>query len=591
MAKKGSSRAERKRRTVVSLRWVLILASSSLILFNSRASDVSQTHSIIALLLASNFALTLLPRRVFISRYFDSSLVCADIAIVSASIYLTGQVNSDFFLLYFLVIMTAALSETPKALLWSAAVVCGVYLAMIERLEGLDALLSTDVLIRIPFFCIVSIFYGHLTQTARRQERAKRNLQNKLNRVAQVRRFSRFFSNALSRGDVLRGLVKAERKLCNSERVIILSRGSKRIVAQSSSQPISEAEFEKLLTGINSAVGEYGLDILERVISPDAIKAGATIRGGGFTLIPLTGKLNSDLFLGIEGSLSDELVDHAKLLLLNAVLALKNAGQYQALLQEVEKRKSLFHDLQSALKLKSGFVANVSHELRTPVNAMIGFGELLLEGSYGDLPGEVEHVLKRMLNNATSLRELINDILDFSKLEAGASKLEITPGETKLFLEEVLETSSALIRDKSISLVGSGDSGNVELDWKLFRQIALNLISNAIKFTPKGEVKVTLDLSDLELSLTVSDTGIGISETELTRIFEPFKQVDNAYTKRFAGTGLGLSITKRQIELLGGCIQVRSVEGKGSEFKVQIPITRISKADGEEAPVRADTLI
>jgi len=561
--------SESKKKTVVSLRWVLILASSALILFNARTSDSNLCHTVIVSLLATNFLLMMLPAAAFVRKGFDWFLVCADVLIVSGSIYITGQVNSDFFLLYFLVIMTAALSETPKALLWSATLICCVYLAMIERLEGADALLTTDVLIRLPFFWIVSLFYGHLTQRARQEESAKVTLQTKLNLAAHVRKLSRLFSGAMSRRAVLRGLVHAERQFCGVQCVFVFSRGAKRILAESAEKRCTDQLLHTLLRGI-----ERVIDTKKSIETPLPRRRRTVIRSHGFTLIPFSGEVESDLYLALQGTVDDEHLDYSKLLLVNALLALKNAGQYQALLHEVEKRKVLSTELLQALESKSAFVANVSHELRTPVNALIGFGDLLLDGGYGDLDHEVTHVIRRMVDNATALRELINNILDFSKLEAKGTKVRLEPCSLSEFLDELIETSSALIREKSVGLRSSHEGDTAVTDWKLLRQIALNLISNAIKFTPVGEVTVELKIveSTSSLLLVVSDTGIGISEEEISQIFEPFKQVDNSYTKRFAGTGLGLSITKREVELLGGEISVESRPGHGSRFTVRIPL-------------------
>jgi signal transduction histidine kinase len=506
--------------------------------------------------------------------------------IVSGSIYLTGQVNSDFFLLYFLVIMTAALSETPKALFWSGGLVCLVYLAMVERLGGIDSLLKTEVLIRLPFFWIVSLFYGHLSQRARLEERQRHNLEKKLSLASEVRRYSRFFSSALSRKKVLKGLVQATSRLCRTESVFVFSRGEKKVVVNRDGQTYPQLTIRTLLKELDRLSGFHGKD---SAILPMG-NGSTAMFCAGFTVLPVSvlngseptesgkhkfGKSGSDLYLAIEGKLNEELFDNTRLLVLNAVLALKNAGQYQALLNEVEKRRSLAEELRQALDSKSAFVANISHELRTPVNALIGFGELLLEGGYGKLEDEKTRVVNRMVQNAVSLRELINDLLDFSKLEAFAVKVRPEPKKLKVFLEELLENSHALLRDKAVVLHGETNlpDADVVCDWRLMRQIALNLTSNAIKFTPVGEVNLRLDYIDSVLELEVTDSGIGMTDEELSQIFQPFKQVDNAYTKRFAGTGLGLSITKREIELLKGEIKVQSTPGRGSKFIVRIPAT------------------
>lgn len=586
MAKrKRESNAESKKKIVVSLRWVLILASSAVILFNNEHSTLSTAHSVVVFLLATNFFLMLLSPKVFSGKFFDSILVCADVLIVSASIYLTGQVNSDFFLLYFLVIMTAALSETPKALFWSGGLVCLVYLAMVERLGGIESLLRTEVLIRLPFFWIVSLFYGHLSQRARSEQKERFSLEKKLNLAAEVRKYSRFFSSALSRKKVLKGLVQATSRITRTELVIIFSKGERRVLIEKKGQSCSTNAFQSLLKELDRvSIGKVDSSILP-IVDTNAAQFCA-----GFTVLPVSvlkgseptdsgrhkfGRAGSDLFLAIKGRLSPELYDNVRLLVLNAVLALKNAGQYQALLHEVEKRRSLAEELRQALQSKSTFVANISHELRTPVNALIGFGDLLLEGGYGELEDEKSKVVSRMVQNAISLRELINDLLDFSKLEAMAVKVRPESCKLKVFLEEIIENSNALLRDKAVVLRSQTNAPDVELiaDWRLLRQIALNLTSNAIKFTPVGEVSVHLNFRKSILELEVIDSGIGMTAEELGEIFQPFKQVDNAYTKRFAGTGLGLSITKREVELLLGEIEVESTPGRGSKFSVRIPVT------------------
>ena len=584
-AEKRANEREQKKETVVSLRWVLILASSAVILFNNQRSTLTIAHLVVALLMSTNFILMLLPASLYGKRFFDSLLVCADVLIVSGSIYITGQVNSDFFLLYFLVIMTAAISETERSLFWSGSLICFVYLAMLERLEGLQSLLRTEVLIRIPFFLIVSLFYGYLSQRARREQKQRHRLQKKLNLAARVRRYSRYFSAELSRQRVLKGLVRAVSELCSSSNVFVLSRGEERVVSSTPGMVLAPSTAKKLLQDLEKYGGVRGEDEVLGMSLPLQSLA-------GFTLMPLVGDIPEDpqnavvdLYLGVQGRLNEELLDNCRLLVLNGVLSLKNAGQYQALLHEVEKRRSLAEELQDALASKSTFVANVSHELRTPVNALIGFGELLLEGGYGELESESKRVINRMVENAASLRELINDLLDFSRLESLEIKICPEGRELGVFLSELLETSSALIKDKAVTFQGESNASLqvVYTDYKLLRQIALNLISNAIKFTPSGEVRVALNYrADTQsLELEVADTGIGIEPDEIEEIFKPFKQVDNAYTKRFAGTGLGLSITKREVELLQGQIKVESKPGYGSKFSVRIPVS-LTDSNGDE---------
>lgn len=565
----GASFAESKKNAVVSLRWVLVLAACALILFHARGNSFS--HVIILGLISTNFILTVLPAELFIRKSFDGLLVVADIVFVSLCIWVTGSAQSDFFLLYFLVIMVAAVSETSRSLLWSAGLVALTYLVMVFVMHGPQGVLDLSVLVRLPFFLMVAVFYGHLTQRVRAEKTEKISYKTKLNLAAQVRRLSMRFARKLDRKQVLREIVRAEKKFCRARYVAIFSRGNERILFE-----LGSKDF-----GLNDLKLRVILKEIERNVSTkpedsESKRRIQALKSTGFTLLPFGGQADADLYLCLAGEFPADRLEYAQLLLLSGVLALKNAGEYRALLNEVEQRQQVVRQLGQALDFRSLFVANVSHELRTPVNALIGFGDLLLDGGYGELAHEQETAIRRMVENAAELRGLINNILDFSKLEAQAFKVQMGPRNLEEFLTEIIETCAPLVREKPLALLHEFPEGDIELvtDWGLLRQIALNLVSNAIKFTEHGQVLVvaTVNIEGGELSLSVRDTGIGIDKADFERIFEPFKQVENAYTKRYAGTGLGLSITKRQVQLLKGRINVVSERGKGTEFIVTVPV-------------------
>ncbi len=269
-----------------------------------------------------------------------------------------------------------------------------------------------------------------------------------------------------------------------------------------------------------------------------------------------------------------------------------------------EKRRA-----EKANQAKSEFLANMSHELRTPLNHIIGFTELVLDKNFGDLNKKQEEFLTHVLDSSRHLLSLINDILDLSKIDAG--KLELHP--SKVPIRIILENSLIMIKEKclkhsiKVSLDMEAVPETIQADERKLKQIMYNLLSNAVKFTPDGgQIHIKADLvecskfgskgenckGDVEarilvdqlsvikqcIRVSVADTGIGLRQEDLQKIFRPFEQVENSKSRKYQGTGLGLSLTKRLVELHGGCIWAESRgEGKGCVFSFLIPVSDFGK--------------
>jgi signal transduction histidine kinase len=217
----------------------------------------------------------------------------------------------------------------------------------------------------------------------------------------------------------------------------------------------------------------------------------------------------------------------------------------------------------------------MSHEFRTPLNAMLGYTSMLLQGVGGPLGQPVKRQLGRIESNGRHLLTIINEILDISRIEAGRMPLQVSKVRIPELVGEVkAELEPIIIRSKLVlALDLAKDMPPLVTDRQKVKQIVLNLLSNALKFTHQGTVKIAARYAkrDRAILLSVTDTGIGIASSDLDRIFEDFRQLDNSPTRAYGGTGLGLSICRRLAQMLDGRITVQSTPGKGSTFTLTLP--------------------
>lgn len=240
--------------------------------------------------------------------------------------------------------------------------------------------------------------------------------------------------------------------------------------------------------------------------------------------------------------------------------------------------RDLYQQIEAASRHKSDFLASMSHELRTPLNAIIGYSEMLVEEAEDQNQKGFIPDLQKIRASGKHLLELINDILDLSKIEAGKVELFPETFDVKALIEEVASTIQPLI-EKNSNVIAINCDDNMDAmyaDITKVRQILFNLLSNACKFTELGTI--TLDaVQDYSqgagwLSVSVTDTGIGMTGEQMEKLFQPFSQAEAQTTRKYGGTGLGLAITRQFCELMGGDIQVRSERGKGTEFTVRLPM-------------------
>jgi signal transduction histidine kinase len=297
-----------------------------------------------------------------------------------------------------------------------------------------------------------------------------------------------------------------------------------------------------------------------------AVTVGGDLRHFGLHISPLRNR---------HGELT------GRVLVLREITEIKQAAaqiqaQNEALMKANQELAVAREKAEEANELKSQFLATMSHELRTPLNSVIGYADLMLTGLTGDLNPKQEDYVHRIMSNGERLLSLINDILDISKIEAGRLDLNVRPFNPAELLGGVATRMQSLADQKGLRLEIHLDTDlPMQLlgDQRRLDQILTNLVGNAIRFTDTGHVKILFDTSgDGQWSMSVADTGQGIPPHALEYIFDEFRQVDGSYQREHGGTGLGLAIVRKLAVLMQGTVHVDSEVGKGSTFRVQLPL-------------------
>ncbi|TWU05563.1 ATP-binding protein [Stieleria varia] len=304
--------------------------------------------------------------------------------------------------------------------------------------------------------------------------------------------------------------------------------------------------------------GMYGDDEIRIANYLASAAGGAMEKADGFAQLE---RLNQTLEVKVQDRTA-ALVRHSKELQ-------ETADRLQAAQQDLNAAKEA---AEAANDAKSEFLARMSHEIRTPITAVLGYTELMLRGIDSD-PDKRRHDLQTIHANGTHLLHIVNDILDLSKIEAKCIDVEQLPCSPAKIVGEVVESMSAKASEKQIELRLAFDSNipeTISSDPTRLRQILINLIGNAIKFTHRGSVLVSVSGSSTTIKVVIQDTGIGMTPSQMERVFDPFTQADTSTTRRYGGTGLGLSISKQLATSLGGDLTVSSQMGVGSSFTLTV---------------------
>ncbi len=261
-------------------------------------------------------------------------------------------------------------------------------------------------------------------------------------------------------------------------------------------------------------------------------------------------------------------------------------------IRDITERKNHIIELQKAKekaeeseRLKSSFLANMSHEIRTPMNAIIGFAQLLLQEDLSKK--DMRKYIDIITNSGNNLLNIINDIIDISKVNAGQLKIYKTEFDLNALLDEINLFFSSIVADKAnLQLIINKTPGvfYIYTDRARLNQVLINIVGNAIKFTEEGSVELSYAKKENEILFSVQDTGIGMTEKELSFVFDRFRQAEEGKTRRYGGTGLGLAISKELVQLLGGRIYAKSQKGKGSTFYFTIPHLKKTGTNIKETP-------
>ena len=298
-------------------------------------------------------------------------------------------------------------------------------------------------------------------------------------------------------------------------------------------------------------------------------------------VLPVTERLDAALATALErpqANVYDEIVvvDHEGRysgLLSVKQMVLQQSHSLANILIQKELAHERARELEEVTRIKSQFLANVTHELRSPVNAIIELAELMRMAAENGFVGQVRDRLTLLMQSATNLRSVITNMLDLSKIEAGRMRVIVEEFDVVPVLQEIAETTRVLLGGRPVEVLVSSQRSPVTIvsDPVKFRQMLLNLASNAAKFTEEGRIVLQQTGGDDTIAVAVSDSGTGIRTEDLDKLFIAFNQLEDAHTKRHAGTGLGLTITRELALLLGGRVAVESAYGVGTTFTVHIP--------------------
>ena len=582
-----------KKITVIRLRWLVVIICSYL-LVSSEETWLSPTsvHGFILIYVLSNFVLYWVEDSLFDSSYFYSPLVIFDTLFVTASLVISGQVETDFYLAYFLIVILCTIWQDFRGLVVVAVLATLLYGYFLFKTNQTQ---DPSIYLRIPFLFVISLFYGYFAQVVRAEKALKEKAEQEAQDMAMIQTLSQSFPSSLDYKQVLETLGDKINHVVHADKIYIFTVSE----AEHSSRGLFfSAEKSEEFSGQDVDLREYPIvqecllkrsPVIQHNVHPKQLFA--MEQEGQQNLkfylfptsmtVPITfrGEMHGVILLGFDQEdreLSLREIQFCQIVAFATAIALSNAKKYEELQVEARRRQIIAEQLAEANRLKSEYLASTSHELRTPIATIMGYGHLLGDGACGPLTQEQKKAMGRLMENARGLLGIVDALLDYSKIERGETGLFMKRGDVRPLLDELQRELAPLESKKLFKVQYEVEEGIplIETDWGKLKNVLVSLLNNAIKFTDKGGVKLSVTKgANGSVSFVVADTGIGIPKDLVPLIFDKFRQLDGSPARNYEGTGLGLTISKNLAELIGGKIEVESEVGRGSTFKVTIPVT------------------
>lgn len=568
-----------KARAFGLLRYALILAIAFLLLTEHNFAFLPGALILLIVgTLASNVVMARLPARITDSTGFYVGVIIGDTLWITAALLYTGLFRAEFFFFYFFLLLLAAIGENLWLLGIGAVALSIQYVSALSATGGSASLWSSRLLSRIPFLLAAAASYGYLVNTVRYERQRAREEAAAVARLQEIQRKLEEHARQVEQAneELAREIVERKR----IEEALQHARDQLRAVLDAVPVWVSWIGADLKYLGINPYIASVLNVVPEAIVGKEVGFLGANPEFADFVREFFAGpglRASREITEGVNGSGRSFLIVAQKYLdgqaAVFAGVDISQLKHTQAALQEAKEVA------EAASRAKGEFLATVSHELRTPMNGILGMTRFLL-GT--DLTAEQKEFAETVQSSAESLLAILNDILDFSKIEAGRLVIEPIPFDLRLAVEEVAELLAMRAGEKGLELMVRyaptaprrviGDPGRI-------RQVLTNLMGNAVKFTDRGHVLINVECleqteREAQFRVAVEDTGIGISEDRLDKIFEKFTQGDASTTRRYGGTGLGLTISKQLVELMGGTVGASSRPGQGSTFwfDVRFPI-------------------